>query len=147
MEEDIVKLQDEIKVLEQERQKAEPQQPINMDKVHRYVSYYLEHLDELLLHFGNPVLQARYFGVIFNQAPTYDDIVFGTPDCTKITGVNAIFRPKNFNPGLMAGETAAIWNHVLEDYTLVAKRLEKLGFSYYDGDVTVTTGFAGAGHV
>lgn len=46
----------------------------------------------------------------------------------------------------MAGETAAIWNQVLEDYTLLAKRLEKLGFSYYDSAVTVSAGFAGAGH-
>ncbi len=66
MEEDIVKLEAEVNELEQERQKSEPQKPTDMDKVNAYVSYYLAHLDELLLHYGNPVLQARYFGVIFN---------------------------------------------------------------------------------
>ena len=44
----------------------------------------------------------KYFGVIFNKAPTYYDIVLDKPDCTKITGVNSIFVPKNFSPGLMA---------------------------------------------
>jgi NAD(P)-dependent dehydrogenase (short-subunit alcohol dehydrogenase family) len=60
-------------------------------------------LEELLLHHSNPVLQAKYFGVIFNEAPTYVDIVSGTPDCSKITGVNSVFVPKKLNNNLMAG--------------------------------------------
>ncbi len=75
-----------------------------MEKMKAYVRYFLEHPDELLLGYDNPVLQARYFGVIFNTAPTYEDIVSGTPDCTKITGVNRIFVPKKRDSGLMAGD-------------------------------------------
>ena len=45
-----------------------------------------------------------YFGVIFNKAPNYDDLVFGTPDITKITGVNEVFIPKNFEKFFMAGD-------------------------------------------
>jgi hypothetical protein len=59
-----------------------------------YVSYYLEHLEDLLLHHRNPVLQAKYFGVLFNQAPTFADIVSGTPDISKITGINEVFKAK-----------------------------------------------------
>ena len=68
-----------------------------------FVRYYLEHLEELLLHYSNPLLQAKYFGIIFNKAPSYDDIVFGTPDISRITGVNQLFIPKKFDSFLMAG--------------------------------------------
>ena len=104
MEEDITKLEAEIGDLTVERTKTQPQEAVDMDKVKAYVRYLLAHLEELLLNFGNPVLQAKYFGVIFNKAPTYQDIVFGSPDCTKITGVNKIFVPKTFDSRLMAGD-------------------------------------------
>jgi len=66
-----------------------------MDKMKTYVKYYLEHLEELLLHHSNSVLQAKFFGLIFNQAPTYADIVSETPDISKITGVNEVFKAKD----------------------------------------------------
>lgn len=104
LEEDITQLEAEITGLNVERQTKKEQKPVDMEKMKAYVQYFLEHLDELLLDYGNPVLQAKYFGVIFNDAPTYEDIVSGTPDCTKITGVNTIFRPKNVKNNLMAGD-------------------------------------------
>lgn len=103
MEEDIMRLEEEIKSLTTERQKMAPQEPVDMEKFGAYVKYYAEHLHELLLHYSNPLLQARYFGVIFNEVPTYEDIVRGTPDCTKITEVNKIFKSKKSSSGLMAG--------------------------------------------
>ncbi len=104
MEEDIMRLEEEIKSLTVERQKMAPQEAVDMEKFSAYVKYYAEHLDELLLHYSNPIQQGRYFGVIFNDVPTYDDIVRGTPDCTKITGVNKIFKSKKSSSGLMAGD-------------------------------------------
>lgn len=106
-----------------------------MEKMKAYVRYFLEHLEELLLHHGNPTLQAKYFGVIFNEAPTYDDIVSGTPDCSKITGVNEIFRAKKSFSGLMAGSTGSVGNPLLADFVVVGRRLEKLGFIYSRGKV------------
>jgi hypothetical protein len=75
-----------------------------MEKMKAYVRYFLAHLDELLLNYSNPVLQAKFFGVIFNEAPTYDEIVSGTPDCSELTGVNIIFKPKKLKSGLVAGD-------------------------------------------
>ena len=69
-----------------------------------YVQYFLAHLEELLLHHSNPLLQATYFGVMLNDAPSYEDIVSGTPDCSGLTGVNIIFKPKKLKSVLMAGE-------------------------------------------
>jgi hypothetical protein len=105
MEEDIVKLEKEINELTAGQENTSSSEPaIDMEKSKAYVSYYLAHLEELLLHYDNPVLQAKYFGVMFNTAPNYDEIVLGTPDCTKITGINKVFVPKSFDSGLMAGD-------------------------------------------
>lgn len=95
MEEDIEKMESEINELQTKREGAKPQNPSDFDKACAYVRYYLEHLDALLLHHDNPVLQAKYFGVLFNEAPTYSDIESGTPDLSKIKGVNSIFQSKS----------------------------------------------------
>lgn len=105
MEEDILKLENEINDLLVERQKAEPQEATDMEKMKAYVRYFAEHLEELLFYHCNPVLQAKLFGVIFNDAPTYDEIVGGTPDCRKITGINKLFVPKNINLDSWLGMT------------------------------------------
>lgn len=110
LEEDITKLEAEIAELTLERQTKEQQKPTDMEKVKAYVRYFLEHLEELLLGHGNAELQAKYFGVIFNEAPTYEDIVSGTPDCSKITGVNEVFKAKKSLTGLMAGARGHIPN-------------------------------------
>jgi site-specific DNA recombinase len=113
IEEDIVKLETEIDELSIERQKAKPQEPTNMEKISAYVRYFLEHLDELLLHHSNPVLQAKYFGVIFNKAPTFDNIVSGTLDITKITEVNEVFVAVNFIQNHMAGVRVRVQNSLI----------------------------------
>ena len=104
LEEDIVKLEAEIAEITLERQTKEAQKPVDMEKMKAYVRYFLAHIDELLLHHSNPVLQAKYFGVIFNDAPTYEDIVSGTPDCSILTGVNEVFKAKKPLARLMAGD-------------------------------------------
>jgi len=91
MEEDIMRLEKEISDLRLKGEDIKAQEPVDMDKIKAYVRYYLEHLEEILLHKCNPVLQARYFGIIFNEAPSYADIVSGTPDISKIKGINEIF--------------------------------------------------------
>ena len=91
MEEDIMRLEKEISDLRVKGEQIKVQEPVDMDKIKAYVRYYLEHLEELILHHCNPVLKARYFGLIFNVAPIYADIVSGTPDISKIKGVNEIF--------------------------------------------------------
>ncbi len=95
MEEDIENMEQEILELNAQRGELKTQEVTNIDKAKAYVRYFLENLDLLLLNYDNPIQQARYFGVIFNEAPSFQDIVFGTPDLTKIKGVNSIFQSKN----------------------------------------------------
>lgn len=95
MEEDIEKMEGEIAELTIQRETMKPQEASDMEKAKAYVRYFLENLDLLLLDHDNPLQQAKYFGVIFNTPPTYKDIEFGTPDLSKIKGVNSIFRSKS----------------------------------------------------
>ena len=94
MEEDIENMENEIRELTDKREAMAPQKSSDIEKVSAYVRYFLEHLDSLLLNHDNPVQQAKYFGVLFNEAPSYTDIESGTPDISKIKGVNSIFQSK-----------------------------------------------------
>lgn len=91
MEEDIEKMESEINELKEKRMTTQPQNASDIKKSGAFVRYFLEHLHELLLNHDNPVLQAKYFGILFNQAPTYSDLEFGTPESMKLTGVNTLF--------------------------------------------------------
>jgi len=63
----------------------------------KYIEYFLEHLDDLLLQSEDPEVRAKYFGVLFNQAPTYEEIDSGTPDfaeCIKLKDAYAMSESK-----------------------------------------------------
>ena len=98
MEEDIEKMEEEITELSAKRETLKPQKPSDIEKAGAFVRHFLEHLDELLLQYENSVQQARYFGVLFNTAPTFSDIQLGTPDISKITGVNSMFSCLTMSP-------------------------------------------------
>lgn len=95
MEESVENMEAEIIGLQTKRQSCPKQTPNNFNKATSYMKYYLENLDRLLLNHDNPELQARYFGVIFNEAPTYADIESGTLNLDNIKGVNSLFRTKS----------------------------------------------------
>ena len=59
----------------------------------------MEHLKDLLIDHCNPIMRARYFGVIFDQTPSYAEIACGTAEISKIPGVNELF--KLTNPGIV----------------------------------------------
>lgn len=44
-----------------------------------YVEYAMEHLEFLLLQSENMTKQQAMFGLLFEELPTYDEIVNGTP--------------------------------------------------------------------
>lgn len=94
MKESIEAMEAEI-VEPQAKKQAQPKQiPNDFEKATSYLRYYLENLDLLLLNYDNPMLQARFLSVIFNEAPTYETIVSGIPDLSKIKEANSLFRTK-----------------------------------------------------
>ncbi len=95
MEEDLVKLEQQMNDLDSRKDEQETQGGVDMPTILTYIKYFMEHLKDLLVDHCNPVLRARYFGVIFDQAPTYAEINGGTLEIEKIPGVNEIFKLTN----------------------------------------------------
>ena len=97
LEEELVDIQAKINDVEAEKEKAADAQPINIRTIMANIKYYMEHLDELLLQQMNTASKASYFGVIFDKAPTYEEIKYGTQNPCAITGVNELFKLKQFD--------------------------------------------------
>lgn len=91
IEDDIEKMEVEVADLTAKREGMQPQKASDIEKTGAYVRFFLEHLDELLLHHDNPVLQAKYFGVLFDKVPRYSDLVSGTPDGGFTASVNSMY--------------------------------------------------------
>ena len=59
--------------------KKKENEDIPIDIVMEIVSDYLAHLEFLLLGSTDPIKRAAYFGLVFDEAPTYQDLITGTP--------------------------------------------------------------------
>ncbi|MCX6726964.1 MAG: hypothetical protein NTY75_04150, partial [Candidatus Shapirobacteria bacterium] len=78
IEEDLVKIDSEIKQLKTQNSIA-ISKDIDINTIMENVGYFLEHLEELLINTTNPLKKASYFGLIFEQTPTYQELLSGTP--------------------------------------------------------------------
>jgi DNA invertase Pin-like site-specific DNA recombinase len=91
MEEDIVNAENQIKQLDgQLVHKSE--NIVDIDLVLQYAKYLLKHLSEILLDLFNPLRRAAFFGAIFNEMPSYQDLVFETHEKSPLPGVNGLFQ-------------------------------------------------------
>jgi site-specific DNA recombinase len=94
MEEEIVKLGNEIKGLEFEKEKQAAKEPPDIKKVLAIITYFLEHLDYLLLKQKDPIIKAKLFGLLFNRLPTYEDLISGTPNFVPVIELNQLFQQR-----------------------------------------------------
>ncbi len=90
MEDDLVKIDGEIKQLEETKVQKDTKST-NMELVMKYIEYFLEHLEDLLLGSPNPLKRAAYFGLLFDGLPTYQDLCFGTPKLAPYLGLKQQF--------------------------------------------------------
>lgn len=58
---------------------SEREEDIPMDIVMDVVGNFLENLDFLVFASTDPLKRAAYFGLLFEEPPTYQELVFGTP--------------------------------------------------------------------
>jgi hypothetical protein len=65
---------------------------VDIDLVLQYAKYLLKHLSEILLDLFNPLRRAAFFGAIFNEMPSYQDLVFETHEKSPLPGVNGLFQ-------------------------------------------------------
>ncbi len=101
MEDELVKIDAQMSVLRTEKENAAKQEPLNIRSIIGNIKYFMEHLEELLLQQSNPVAKAEYFGVLFDQLPTYAEIKYGTQNPTGLTGINELFKLKNCPQGAL----------------------------------------------
>jgi site-specific DNA recombinase len=92
MEEDLTKIEQQISDLDARKGEQEMKGDIDMPTILKYIEYFVEHLKELLIDHCNPILRARYFGVLFDKMPNYAEIDCGTPENEKVPEVNELFR-------------------------------------------------------
>ena len=92
MEGDIAKLEQKIIDLETRDNEIEFKEVVDMAKILTYLRYSVEHMKDLLVDHCNPILRARYFGVLFDKMPRYAEIECGTPENEKVPEVNELFK-------------------------------------------------------
>ena len=92
MEEDLLKVEQQIKDLEARKDEQETKGGVDMETILTYIKYFVEHLRELLIDHSNPILRARYFCVLFDKVPSYAELDCGTPGNEKIPEVNELFK-------------------------------------------------------
>ena len=79
VEKDLVDIENEILKLEEAKENPVDKNEVNIEEVMELIGFYLEHLEELLLHRPKPLQRAEYFSLLFEETPTYDELAFGTP--------------------------------------------------------------------
>jgi hypothetical protein len=104
VEEDLMKIEAQMNELKTERQRKETAKPLDFSIVLQYVKYFLNHLDYLLLKQSDAVKRANFFGLIFNESPTYAELECGITNPSQITGINELFKLKNVKRSLLVGE-------------------------------------------
>lgn len=97
MEEDLVKTEKQITELK-EQLKGKQENQTNIQEVMATIKYFLEHLENLLLDREKPENAASLFSLIFQVAPTYEELVSGTP---KLAPFIALKRDFDISEGQM----------------------------------------------
>ena len=95
LEEDLLKLEREISNLDNQKQQEAAKDTVDVPTMLTYVKYFMEHIKELLVDHCNPIKKAQYFGVLFDEVATYEEIKAGTAEIEKIPGVNELFKLAN----------------------------------------------------
>lgn len=90
-EDDIEKLRIEKALLTNQRDNKEGQQ-IDSQVAINYTNYFIEHLEDLLLGGSNPIKNASLFGLLFDEKPTYEELINRTPKLACLFKLNDDYK-------------------------------------------------------
>ncbi len=102
MEEDVMKIDNQIKELNGKKAELDSKKPIDISKILNRVKYFAENLDKLLLQQIDPIKRGQFFGAIFDKLPNYEQINGRKPKTPLFTGVSpvlALATTSNFSFG------------------------------------------------
>lgn len=102
VEEDLVKVNQKMTDLQVQKKKEMNEKPTNIKEVMAYVKYFLEHMEDLLIHGEDPEARALHFGILFDKAPTYEELISGTQQLAHAIKLNEVFEVSKGN--LAAGQ-------------------------------------------
>ncbi len=90
MEEELEKVEAELVQARSQRDDTEDLE-IDLEIILNHCKYFVEHLEDLLLGSKNPIQNAAFFGLVFDNAPTYEELKSGTPDLAPLFKLNEEF--------------------------------------------------------
>ena len=68
------------------------EEEINIETVIGHLNYYMEHFEDLVLTGSNQFQRAAIFGLIFEERPSYTDLVNGTVRLSSLFSLNEDFK-------------------------------------------------------
>lgn len=77
IERDLVRIEGQIAEHKAENAQLKADEITSRQTVTKYARYFTDHPDSLLFDQPDPVQRANYFGLLFNRAPTYHELVTG----------------------------------------------------------------------
>ena len=101
IEEDIMQTEAQIKKLQEERDIRSAEKPLDFAVVKQYLKYFLEHLEDLLVKQIDPIQKANFFGLLFNGAPNYGEILSANKSSVEPPKLNELFKLKNDTGGIL----------------------------------------------
>ncbi len=87
MEKDLDRLEAEIADAMQIRDRNEDK-VFDIQTLMNYCTYFMEHLDNLVLGAENPLKNAAMFNLLFDEKPTYEELLNGTPNLAHVFKLN-----------------------------------------------------------
>ena len=106
MEQELEKLEQTIAQATYQRDKKEEEQ-VDIEVVLNYSKFFMEHLEELLLGSTNPFKNASLFGLVFDEPPTYSELVNRTPRLAPLFELNEKY---NTSKTLSVSRVSQEWN-------------------------------------
>lgn len=97
-----------LEVMQRKNKKSDEQ--IDINDFFRLTYYYLEHLNELLFNRDKPLESAAYFGILFDQRPTVEELknpILGTP---KLNGIFKLSEEYKRTGNLSVSPLSRGWN-------------------------------------
>ena len=104
MEDNVNKLETELAELAKEKHQTNTKKTVDMRVVMKYIRYFLEHLDDLLIKQIDPLQKARFFSVLFDKAPNFAQIESGTQNPSLRPLLNKVFTMDFDTNGHLEGQ-------------------------------------------
>ena len=92
MEEDLLEIEEEIAIATADQLQAQGNKLDTHKTTRVFVAELLEDLNDLLVSNLSPASKSLYFGLLFNGAPTYNELLGATQDKTPLAKLNEIFQ-------------------------------------------------------